>query len=263
MFGLIRRWRRSKTLQQPFPREWERILALNCDFYKRLDQADQAELKRHTQILLAEKYFEGCAGLAMTDEIRVTIAGTAALLLLHRRHRYYPHLVTILVYPSRFMVEHVEVNEFGIEARDYFTNLGESWERGNVILAWDSARHGAMDARDGLNVVLHEFAHQIDAEDLDSEGAPPMDRASRVRWAKVMQAEFSRLEAAVDAGLPTLLDPYGLENPAEFFAICVEAFFELPRELKRDHPELYAELAAWFKQDPTTWHWPETTREAE
>jgi MtfA peptidase len=257
MLGLIRRWRRSRVLQEPFPREWERILVANCGFYERLGAADQAELRRHTQILLAEKYFEGCGGLEMTDEIRVTIAGTAALLLLHRRHRYYPHLVTVLVYPSRFVVEHVEVNEYGIEARDYFTNLGESWERGNVILAWDSARHGALDARDGLNVILHEFAHQIDAEDWSSEGAPPMDKVARARWAKVMQAEYQRLEAAEEAGEDSLIDTYGLENPAEFFAVCVEAFFELPREMKAEHPELYAELAGFFQQDPAGWDWPE------
>jgi MtfA peptidase len=256
MFELIRRFRRRRVTAQPFPREWERILESNCGFYHRLPREDRNELKRHVQVFMAEKYFEGCGGLKMTDEIRLTIAGTACLMLLHRKHRYYRDLVTVLVYPSRFVVEHVEVNEFGIEARDYFTNLGESWERGNVILAWDSAHHGALDPKDGLNVILHEFAHQIDAEDGYSEGAPPLENAAaRKAWASVMQAEYERLQSDVDAGRETVLDPYGLENPAEFFAVSVEAFFELPLELKAERPRMYEQMQSFFKQDPASWDW--------
>jgi MtfA peptidase len=255
MFGLLKRRRRERLRGAAVPTAWHEILRANCGFYGRIPAADQAELLGHMQVFLAEKHLEGCQGLEITDEIRVTVAANACLLLLHRRTDYFPHLVTILIYPSAFVVEHTEVDELGIEWRERLTNLGESWERGNVVLAWDNARHGAMDPYDGLNVILHEFAHQLDAEDGAAEGAPPLPRHLREQWAKVFRAEFEALNAALDAEEDTFLDPYGAEDPAEFFAVCVETFFELPRELRAEHPELYRLLSACFAQDPASWRW--------
>jgi MtfA peptidase len=254
MFGLLRRARRKRLMAMPFPREWERWLDLNCGFYPRLPTADRDELRQRMQVFLAEKVFEGCAGLEITDEIRVTIAAHACLLLLHRRTDYYPYLGTILVYPGTFVAEHVEVDELGIEWREKLENAGESWDRGNIILAWDVARHGAIDPRDGLNVLLHEWAHQLDAENGEAEGAPVFaTKAERDHWARVMGVEYERHVAKVDADQETLLDPYGATDPAEFFAVCVETFFELGPELKAEHPELYRLLSTWFQQDPASW----------
>ncbi len=120
-----------------------------------------------------------------------------------------------------------------------------------IVLAWDAAQRGAAHPSDGQNVVLHEFAHQLDFEDYSTDGAPALaTRAEYLAWARVMSSEFKALRAAEEAGTPTVLDTYGATNPAEFFAVATEAFFERPRALRARHPELYAELGRFFRQDP-------------
>lgn len=254
MFGMLRNWRRKRLMEGEFRAEWEFWLRENCGFYAHLPASDRDELKRKMLVFLHEKHFEGCKGVVIDDEIRLTIAAHACLLLLHRSTGFYPFLVTILVYPSSFVVRVKEVDEHGFEWDDYMENAGESWDRGNVIVAWDVARHGALDPRDGLNVLLHEFAHQLDAEDGATEGAPPMDtRQDRKQWAEVMQREYQRLIDDIEHDRDTLIDDYGATNPAEFFAVCVETFFEMPREMRAEHPDLYAQLSKYFKQNPAEW----------
>ena len=254
MFGFIKRWRRDKIRQRPFPDAWSAILHKNMGLYPRLSPADRAELHGHIHVFLAEKLFEGCRGVVIDDEIRLTIAGNACLLLMHRRTNYFAELLTILVYPSAFFVEHRAVDERGFEMIEVMENLGESWDRGNVILAWDSAKRGALDPRDGLNVILHEFAHQLDSEAGDTDGAPEMEsRAMAEQWAKIFQREYDQLCEQVDAGHETVIDDYGATNPAEFFAVCTETFFEKPWQLKEHHAELYAALQGFYKLDPAEW----------
>jgi Mlc titration factor MtfA (ptsG expression regulator) len=252
VFGFFKRRRRRNLRNLPVPPAWGSILTLNLPVFRRLSHEDQAELLRHVQVFLAEKRFEGCAGLELTDEIRLTIAAQACLLLLHRETDYYPQLSTILVYPSTYLAHgerHLEgpIWEEGGEYR-----LGHTARLlGVIVLAWDAAKRGAMNPSDGQNVVLHEFAHQLDFEDYSTDGAPALaTRAEYLEWARVMSSEFKALQAAEEAGTPTLLDPYGATNPAEFFAVATEAFFERPRALRARHPELYAELAKFFRQDP-------------
>lgn len=251
-FGFFKRRRRRNLRAQPIPSAWRSTLAANFPVFRRLPPEDQAELLRHMQVFLAEKRFEGCGGLELTDEIRLTIAAQACLLLLHRETDYYPQLSTILVYPSTYLVDeerHLEgpIWEVGEEYR-----LGHTGHRlGVIVLAWDAAKRGALHPADGQNVVLHEFAHQLDFEDYATDGAPALaTRAEYLAWARVMSSEFKALQAAEEAGTPTLLDTYGATNPAEFFAVATEAFFERPRALRIRHPELYAELAKFFRQDP-------------
>ena len=252
VFGYFKRRRRRILRGQPIPPEWTSILASNLPVFRRLPPDDQAELLGHMQVFLAEKPFEGCGGLELTDEIRLTIAAQACLLLLHRETDYYPQLSTILVYPSTYLADderHVEgpIWEEGGEYR-----LGHTGQRlGVIVLAWDAAKRGALDPSDGQNVVLHEFAHQLDFEDYSTDGAPALaTRAEYLAWARVMSSEFKALRAAELAGMPTVLDTYGATNPAEFFAVATEAFFERPRALRARHPELYAELGKFFRQDP-------------
>lgn len=241
-------------MQRPFPAAWLDILNANVKLYPRLTQADQLELQGHILVFLDEKHFEGCRGVVITDEIRVTIAGNACLLLLHRRTDYFPEMITVLVYPSTFFAKFTDVDEHGLEMEEQLENAGESWDKGNVILAWDVARHGALDPKDGLNVILHEFAHQLDSESGDSDGAPVMEnRAMAESWASVFLREYQHLCDDVDSNIETLIDEYGAENHAEFFAVCVETFFEKSRQLKEHHPDLYAQMAAYFRQDPATW----------
>jgi Mlc titration factor MtfA (ptsG expression regulator) len=251
-FGFLKRRRRRKLRAQPVPPGWKAILKRNLPVFRRLPIEDQAELLAHVQIFLAEKRFEGCGGLELTDEIRLTIAAQACLLLLHRETDYYPQLSTVLVYPSTYVAHderHLEgpIWEEGDEYR-----LGHAARQlGVIVLAWDAANWGAANPSDGQNVVLHEFAHQLDFEDYSTDGAPALaTRAEYLAWARVMSAEFNALRAAEEAGTPTVLDTYGATNPAEFFAVATEAFFERPSLLRASHPELYAELAKFFRQDP-------------
>ncbi len=249
MFGWFRNWKRARLRRRPFPPPWLEILRRNVPLFSRLSDADREELQRDILVFLAEKHFEGCAGLAITDEIRVTIAAQACLLLLRRKHDYFPDLVTIVVYPAHYRARQRRRHE-GLESEDESTRLGESWERGNVVLSWDAALSGARDMRDGHNVVLHEFAHQLDQADGAADGAPDLPRGMYGPWARVLGGHFERLQADKARHRKTLIDKYGATSPAEFFAVITEAFFEKPRQMKLKHPELYGQLQTFYGQDP-------------
>ncbi len=250
MFGLTHR-RRQRIKAQPFPSEWARIVQDNVPIFNRLSQEDQRELQGHIQVFLAEKRFEGCGGLTISDEIRVTIAAYACVLLLHRETDYYPLLVTILVYPHTFVVSRYEEGPAGQVLEADQPLEGESWRHGNVVLAWDAVQHNAFDLHDGHNVVFHEFAHQLDEEDGTANGVPLLtQRGMYGAWARILGADYAELVQAVEEGRPSLLDEYGATNPAEFFAVATEAFFETPVKLRTSCPQLYAELMLYYHQDP-------------
>jgi Mlc titration factor MtfA (ptsG expression regulator) len=252
IFGLLKQRRRRRLSAQPFPQDWLRTIERNVLFFCRLSPNDQAELLHHIQVFLAEKRFEGCGGLELTDEIRVTIAAQACLLLLRRKTDYFPRLLTILVYPSTYIVEESRPVEGVMWEEGEMFRLGETGGRmGTLVLAWDAAKHGAADPSDGKNLVLHEFAHQLDYENYAADGTPALaSRQQQLSWREVMRTEFASLRAADETGIPTLLDTYGATNPAEFFAVSTEAFFERPCALSAHHPRLYAELQQYFQQDP-------------
>ncbi len=253
LFGFLKQRRRHWLRSQPFRSEWMQTVTRNLPFFHRLSGADQAELLGHIQVFLAEKRFEGCDGLELSDEMRVTIAAQACLLLLHRKTDYFPRLVTILVYPSAYMVDQHRHVEGPIWEEGKMARLGESGQRmGTVVLAWDAVQSGAADPGDGKNLVVHEFAHLLDYENDAADGAPALaTREQQTSWRDVMRMEFASLRAADETGIPMLLDNYGATNPAEFFAVATEAFFERPRSLRAYHPKLYAELTGYFQQDPT------------
>jgi Mlc titration factor MtfA (ptsG expression regulator) len=251
MFAWLRRRRRAAILRRPFPGEWRALVEKNVPLVARLAAEDRASLFGHIQVFLAEKHFEGCGGLELTDEVRVTIAAQACLLLLHRETDYYPNLVSILVYPTTYVVRAGQRTPDGLVAEGPQARLGESWARDVVVLAWDSVLSGAADIHDGHNVVLHEFAHQLDQEGGSGDGAPVLPRRSMyVAWARVLGHDFEQLVRNVEHHHRTLIDRYGATNPAEFFAVVTETFFEKPRQLRSKHPELYAQLAAFYRQDP-------------
>lgn len=250
MFGWAKR-RRARLRAAAFPEQWRLMLRQTFPLYARLPEQARRELEGHTQVFLAEKHFEGAGGLNMSDEIRVVIAAQACLLLLGRETDYFPRMRSIVVYPETFIAQHTEV-EAGVVTEGAEPRLGESWELGAVVLSWADVRAGARYG-DGHNVVLHEFAHQLDLEGGDVDGVPALGGDDGERWADVFRAEFRALQAATRAGEPTLLDPYGASHPAEFFAVVTEAFFEQPRQMKTEHPALYQELRKFFRQDPAAW----------
>ena len=251
MFGLFKSHDRPELRAKPFPEDWAAILARNVPLYDRLPDADKAELHGHVHVFLAEKTFEGCGGLEMTDEIRVTIAGQACLLLMHRETEYFRRLITILVYPTAYQAEGIEHLGGGMVIAGDQTRLGEATADGVVVLSWDDVRSGAFDPKDGHNVVLHEFAHQLDQEDGSADGAPVLERRGRyATWARVLNHDFEELKEADRAGKKTVIDGYGATNPAEFFAVATECFFEKPGKLRKKHPELYQELTRYYHLDP-------------
>ncbi|MHC4945611.1 MAG: M90 family metallopeptidase, partial [Planctomycetota bacterium] len=236
----------------PIPPEWKGILERNLPLYPRLPGALKEKLHGHVQVFLAEKNFEGCGGLELTDEMRVTIAGFACLLILNAKPTYYPRLSSILVYPSAFITRDIEDTDGTIMEEDVL--LGESWETGAVILAWDEVLHAVHAPGDGENIVYHEFAHQLDREDGFFDGRPELERRSQyLSWTRVLDREFKRHQRRVSRGMRTVMDEYGAIDPAEFFAVAAETFFEKPRQLKAKHPPLYEELKEYFRLDPARW----------
>jgi Mlc titration factor MtfA (ptsG expression regulator) len=246
MFGFGRK-RRKKLGTAPFPPEWEATLTRNVPYESLLAENEKSDLRGLVQILLHEKRFEGCAGLDITDEIRVTIAAQACLLLLNRPTDIYPRLRSILVYPDAFLAPSVEYHEDGVVVEGMEARAGESWSLGNIVLSWADVLEGAADPGDGYNPVLHEFAHQLDYESGASEGAPALpDRQSEDEWKRIFAHEYR----ALSAGRRSPMDSYGAKSPAEFFAVATETFFERPVELKTAHAELYEQLRKYYRQDP-------------
>ena len=248
-------WRLKRALARPFPDDWARILKRNNPAWRRLPEPQRHALEQRIKQFLHEKHFAGAGGLTMTDEIRVTIAGEACLLLINRHDGVYPGLRWIVVYPSAFIVERDDIDEDGLVSEGAHDLLGESWGNGKVILAWDHVLHGARRFDDGRNVVLHEFAHQLDQETGSTDGAPVLAGQSSYRnWAATFSAEFESLQRRIERGSPGLLDEYGATHPAEFFAVATEAFFEQPVEMARHHEGLFEALMGFYRVDPREWH---------
>ena len=242
--------RRLRLLSLPFPDEWQDILEKSLPIYRFLPDSLRQQLHGHINVFLHEKLFEGCGGLQLTDEIRVIIAAQACLLLLNRPTKYYPRLLSIVVYPGDYVVKEVERD--GLVENE--VNSGESWQYGTIVLSWEAVRRQASDLKQRSNVVLHEFAHQLDQEDGLSDGLPILEQSSHYStWARVLSKEYEQLGKDASKGRKTVLDHYGAVNPAEFFAVITEAFFEMPRQLQTNHPELYEELKYFYKVDPAEW----------
>ena len=248
------RERRRKALRaRPFPAAWRGILDRRVPYYRLLPPDLQRQLQGHIQVFLAEKPFIGCDGLEITDEVRVTIAAQACLLILNRGSSYFPNLSQILVYPGAFVIERLRAEPSGILQEQRQVLSGESWTHGQVVLSWDDTVAGAAIVDDGRNVVIHEFAHQLDQEKGYANGAPWLGRRDRYpRWSQVLSEEFARLQFQAATQEPSLISYYGATNPAEFFAVVSEVFFEQPREMAALHPALYEELRALYRIDPSS-----------
>jgi Mlc titration factor MtfA (ptsG expression regulator) len=275
-----RAWRRRIWASRPFPQAWRSVLRRRIPLYRQMPPDLQLQLRRRVLEFLAEKPFLGCAGLVVTDEMRVTIAAQACLLRLNRAGPLFPELRQILVYPGAFLVDRVHAAPGGVLREERRALAGESWQQGQVILSWQDVLDGARIPDDGHNVVLHEFAHQLDQETGAANGAPLLgSRAAHARWARVMGREFAGLQARLRArdaararsqaewsgfgsapeAMPApppddLINDYGATNEAEFFAVVTEVFYEQPHALAARHPELFALLRDYYAVDPREWH---------
>jgi Mlc titration factor MtfA (ptsG expression regulator) len=250
----VRERRRERLRAPPFPPAWRAVLERRVPLYRALPSALRRRLEAHVQVFLAEKRFIGCAGFEISDEVRLVIAAQACLLILDRPAHYFPKLLQVLVYPGAFVVERLRPAPSGVLQEESRVLSGESWTHGQVILSWEDVLQGVVDPADGHNVVIHEFAHQLDQEKGYGNGAPWLGRRERYeRWSRVMGEEFARLQQAAALGEPSLFRYYGATEPAEFFAVVSEVFFEQPAAMAALHPALYAELRSYYRLDPAGW----------
>jgi Mlc titration factor MtfA (ptsG expression regulator) len=253
-FAWLRRRRRRNLLAAPFSADWLRYLKENVPYYARLSEGAQARLRDDLRVFIAEKTWEGCGGLEVTDEMKVTVAGLACLLLLGREHDYFLRVQSILLYPKGYRAPNHQVLGENLVLEGEAERLGQAVSRGPVILSWaelsDDVRHPGR----GKNLVLHEFAHQLDMLDGALDGTPLLEGPEQARrWQKVMTAEYHRLIDEAEQGLPTLLDEYGTTNEGEFFAVATECFFDRPADLRGRHRRLYEMLRDFYRQDPAAW----------
>ena len=251
---LIPRYRLRKAIAAPFPDAWVAIVEKNIAIYKDLPMELRLQLRKLIKQFLHQKHFEGAGGLEITDEIRVTIAAEACMLLVNRNTGVYPSLRYIIVYPAAFVVERPQSDMHGVVSSGRKGELGESWSSGKVILAWDNVLSGSSNFVDGHNVVLHEFAHQLDSESGSTNGAPILAGSNCLRtWATTLSGEFEELQKDAWKGRRSLLDHYGATNPAEFFAVSTETFFEKPAQMAKHHAELFEVLRCYYRVDPRDW----------
>jgi MtfA peptidase len=250
----VPRWRLQRALSRPFDPAQAAVMERNVPQYRGMPETQRAELRRLVQQFLLQKKFIGCDGLELTEEMPVTIAAYACLLLMGRPSKVYPGLHTVLVYPGAFLVPRRQVDAAGVVTEERQDLLGESWGDGRVVLSWDHVRRAGNDVPPGQNVVLHEFAHQLDSESGSNNGAPWLGARERYqRWSQVLGRHFEQLRADAWYGQYGVLDHYGASSPAEFFAVATESFFEQPYRVAARHPDLYEEFLRYYRVDPRDW----------
>lgn len=243
--------RRRRVMQTPVPAEWWAILDRNVALSRRLGPTERARLGGLVHLFLDEKTFEGIGGQTITDEVRVTIAGQACLLLLGLDvQEPYPDVDVVRVYPETYRAFRTAVDN-GVVVEGAAPLLGQSSKHGYVIVTWKAAKSGGQIGNDGQNVVMHEFAHQLDTADGVADGAPVLQTGEQYGpWASVLGAAYEQLQLDASRHRSNVLDAYGATNPAEFFAVATETFFEQPRSLRNQEPDLYEVLKQYYRQDP-------------
>jgi MtfA peptidase len=248
----IKQRRRAHIRRQPMSSGWVEILNQNVPLYSCLPSELKPDLEANIGVFLDEKEFHGRGGQEITDEVRVTVAGNACMLLLNRPNNCFPNFRTILVYPQTYRAS--ELHRAGpVVTSGASHRAGESWHRGPVVLAWSDVLYGSKVRGDGFNVVLHEFAHKLD-EGTPSAGVPVLQSAEEyTEWARVFSRDYQIFLEEIRSHPDETIDGYGATSPAEFFAVCTESFFEKPRLMKKDWPGLYQQLAKFYAVDPVSW----------
>jgi len=228
------------------------IVAQHAPLTQKLPFELREKLEGKIQVFLHQMKFVGCGGLEVTEEMQLSIAAQACLLVVNS-DLWYRNLRTILIYPGAFKSRRKEQVGYVVTERET-VRTGESWARGPVVLSWTHTEQGALDDKDGHNVVLHEFAHQIDDLSGHTDGAPILNKGqSFADWEHVFTKAFESHVRSVKRGHKTVFDAYGAEGPEEFFAVAVEVFFEKPSALKHEIPAVYEQLAKLFRLEPITW----------
>ncbi|MEY2399923.1 MAG: MtfA peptidase [Ilumatobacteraceae bacterium] len=232
------------------PDNWEEIVRRTFAYWRLLDHAEQQRLTELAGDLVANKRWEAARGFVMTDEVVVTIAMQAAVLILGLDSDYFGKVTSIIVHPTTFSIPGPRATDIrGMLDDGSRPLLGEAHhDRGPILLAWDQVRSGARHRGRGHNVVLHEFAHKMDMLDGVVDGTPLLpDQGALDRWVAVCGAELELMRRG-QAG--ELLDDYGATDPGEFFAVATEVFFGRPVDMRDTKPQLYEVLSGYYRQDP-------------
>ena len=251
----IRRLFIGPVKRVPFRQEWETYLQTNLPLYASLPQDLRTRLNDKISEFIPRVYWEGAKGLELTGEMIATIAAQACLLTLNMTGNPYSGLRTVIVFPKAFIHESTSSDKSGTLTDRRHRVSGLSYSSGTISLAWEETEQGGRVMNDGYNVVFHEFAHQLDQADGYSNGAPILRRPQDyAEWNQIMRREYDRLVDSSTNGKPSLLDPYGATNPAEFFAVATEAFFEKAGRLHKHNPDLYRIMQQYYQLDPRQWY---------
>lgn len=246
-----RNWRRDRELQKAFPKSWRAILSAQVPYYQRLDSEGRQRLEHQVQLFLAEKVYYGCDGFEVDDRVRVIIAGNACLLTLYRTFANYDAIRSILVYPDVYRVKHAWEQGMVVHEGEQL-RAGEASSRGQVVLAWSQCAQAVENPSSPHNVMLHEFAHQLDYLDGTADGAPPLYGEQAEHWQQTMSRAYEDLRHTIEHHHKPWIDPYGATEPPEFFAVLTEAFFQQPEPLKKAQPEVYRALADYYRINPSS-----------
>lgn len=252
---LIQFLRRKWVQRKPFPDQWQEILERDVPVWSRLPARYHEPFRIRVKVFMDEKLFEGCNGLQLTETHKVVISAYACLPILEEPSDYYRDLQVILLYPDDYMATVHEEDEAGVITSGTEARKGESWDTGSIILSWSDIEENLYRSPDGQNLILHEFAHQLDQHygltaGISEEGRVIHDD----EWNRALASAFSEFRRKLRRRAKTCLDPYGAEHPAEFFSVATEAFFEIPAKLKSEYPALYDALAEFYRLDPAEWH---------
>ncbi|WP_375690583.1 zinc-dependent peptidase [Pseudooceanicola sp. LIPI14-2-Ac024] len=243
---------RARLLATPLTDHERAVVAQQVPLTRRLPAEFREGFEGRINRFRDQVDFIGCDGLDVTEEMELSIAAQAALLVVGSG-AWYDTLRTVLIYPGAFTSQRTEHNGYVVTRRQV-ARTGESWARGPVVLSWAHSRQGAMNERDGHNVVFHEFAHQLDALSGQTDGVPVLARdQSYADWDRAFATAYARHVRQVQAGHRTVIDPYGAEGREEFFAVLVEAFFEKPGTLRREEPAIYDQMSRLFRLSPDEW----------
>lgn len=244
-----RNWRRNRELDQAFPERWRTLLREQVPYYSRLRPEQRAPFEQRVQLFLSEKDFYGCDGFEVDERVRLTVAGHACLLILTRPFSYYDDIRSILVYPDVYRVRHAWEHGMIVHESEEI-RAGEASSHGQVVLAWSQCEQAANNHHSPHNVILHEFAHQLDYLDGSADGAPPLSGEQARHWQQTMSRAYENLQNTIEHHHKPWLDPYGATEPAEFFAVLTEAFFQQPEHLHREQAEVYEALKDYYRLDP-------------
>jgi MtfA peptidase len=252
---LLRRlqsWKRGRVLRRwPLPDDLWFAVTEPMDLLRGLTAAELRRLRFWTTLFLHEKEFFGAGEFLASEEVKLQIGVQACLLILNLDLDCYRGWRSIIVYPDTFLVPREETDEAGIVHTGRDLLAGESWEGGPVVISWADCAPGAHPYGDDTNVVIHEFAHKLDMQNGVPNGLPPMHREMETAvWSAAFSAAFATITARVEQGEDTVIDPYAAEDPAEFFAVVSECFFEAPRLLQAEFPAVYRQLVLYYRQDP-------------